>query len=58
MTAQRSDDLLILLQDAGLDFVPVGGVAAIAHGSARSTKDLDIVVKFDEENLKILLAAE
>ena len=57
MTAQRSDDLLILLQDAGLDFVVVGGVAAIAHGSARSTKDLDIVVKFDEENLKILLDA-
>ena len=57
MTAQRSDDLLILLQDAGLDFVVVGGVAAIAHGSARSTKDLDIVAKFNEESLQILLDA-
>ncbi len=33
MTTQRTDELLILLQDAGLDFVVVGGVAAIAHGS-------------------------
>jgi predicted nucleotidyltransferase len=57
VTTQRSDELLILLQDAGLEFVVVGGVAAIAHGSTRSTKDLDVVAEFSEESLRVLLEA-
>ena len=34
--------LLRRLNDAGVDFVVIGGVAAIAHGSARMTLDLDV----------------
>jgi predicted nucleotidyltransferase len=55
--AQRSDDLLALLHHAGFEFVIVGGVAAIAHGATRSTKDLDVVAPFTTENLRRLLDA-
>jgi hypothetical protein len=35
----------------------IGGAAAIAHGSARLTQDLDIVYERSPENLKRLVAA-
>jgi Nucleotidyl transferase AbiEii toxin, Type IV TA system len=38
----------------GVDFVVVGGYAAIAHGAARLTHDLDICYAPDPENLKAL----
>jgi predicted nucleotidyltransferase len=57
VSAQRSDDLLTLLQDAGFEFVVVGGVAAIAHGATRSTRDLDVVAPFTPANLQRLLDA-
>ena len=40
------------LEKAGVRFLVVGGVAAIAHGVVRYTNDLDLVMAFDEENLK------
>jgi predicted nucleotidyltransferase len=43
--------LLGQLIAAGVDFVVVGGVAAIAHGSAHFTQDLDISYAPDDENL-------
>jgi predicted nucleotidyltransferase len=54
---QRTQELLVALQDAGFEFVVVGGVAAIAHGATRSTKDLDVVAPFTVDNLERLLAA-
>jgi predicted nucleotidyltransferase len=47
-------ELLRRLVDGGVDFVVVGGVAAIAHGSASFTQDLDISYAPDEENLERL----
>jgi hypothetical protein len=38
-------------------FIVVGGAAAIAHGSARLTQDLDIVYQRSQENLDRLVAA-
>jgi len=38
-------------------FIVVGGAAAIAHGSARLTQDLDIVYERTSENLERLVAA-
>jgi hypothetical protein len=35
--------LLRRLQEEGVDFIVVGGVAAVAHGSARLTQDLDVI---------------
>ncbi len=46
--------LLEVLADTGVEFVLVGGLAAIAHGSARLTQDVDIVYARDEENLERL----
>ncbi|WP_257462486.1 nucleotidyltransferase [Archangium lipolyticum] len=53
---QRTPELLCLLLDAGVEFVLIGGVAAIAHGSATFTQDCDITAPFTEENLARLLA--
>jgi predicted nucleotidyltransferase len=43
--------LLRRLVDGGVDFVVVGGVAAVARGSAAFTQDLDISYAPDQENL-------
>ena len=44
-------ELLRSLVSAEVEFVIVGGVAAAAHGSSRSTQDLDIVYDRRAENL-------
>lgn len=54
---QQTDRLLALLQDAGVDFVVVGGVAAISHGAATLTRDLDVAAPFTSENLGRLMTA-
>ena len=46
--------LLQQLVDGGVEFVVVGGIAAIAHGSAFFTGDLDITYAPDDENLERL----
>lgn len=40
--------------DAGIDFVVIGGFAAIAHGSVQVTRDLDICYSPDAPNLEAL----
>lgn len=54
---QRTPELLRLLLDTGVEFVLIGGVAAIAHGSATFTQDCDITAPFTEHNLTRLMAA-
>jgi hypothetical protein len=46
--------MLRRLDAAGVEFVVVGGIAAIAHGSPRFTFDLDIVFATNEANLERL----
>jgi predicted nucleotidyltransferase len=46
--------MLRRLDAAGVDFVVVGGIAAVAHGSPQFTRDLDIVFANDEANLQRL----
>jgi hypothetical protein len=48
------DALLGALAGAGVDFVVVGGIAAVMHGSARITQDLDIAYAKTPENLTAL----
>jgi len=43
--------LLRRLVEGGVDFVVIGGVAAVARGSAQFTQDLDIAYAPDQENL-------
>lgn len=42
------------LNAAGLKFVVVGGLAVIRHGAVRATKDVDIAVSMEAENLAVL----
>ena len=46
--------MLRRLDAAGVEFVVIGGIAAIAHGSPQITQDLDIVFATDEANLERL----
>jgi hypothetical protein len=61
MTAERVpldiDRLLATLERHEVDFLLVGGVAAIAHGALRPTDDLDCLVRRSGENLARLAAA-
>lgn len=41
--------MLAGLDQAGVRFVVVGGVAVIGHGVVRATKDLDVVVGTDDD---------
>ncbi len=43
--------LLGELVAAGVDFVVVGGLAVIAHGYVRTTKDVDVVYRTTHENI-------
>ncbi len=49
--------LLAALGRNKVDFIVVGGAAAIAHGSARLTQDLDVVYSRAPENLDRLVTA-
>ena len=51
------ESLLRALGEAGVEFIVVGGVAAVAHGSARLTQDLDVVYSRSEVNIERLAAA-
>jgi hypothetical protein len=50
----RPAQLVRRLVEAGVDFVVIGGYAAIAHGSAQITRDLDICYSEDAANLEAL----
>jgi hypothetical protein len=49
--------LLQALNNHRVEYIVVGGVAALAHGSARLTQDLDILYRRSPENLDRLVAA-
>jgi hypothetical protein len=44
-----------VLVDGGVDFVLCGGVACILHGVARATRDLDLRVALETDNLARLI---
>jgi predicted nucleotidyltransferase len=48
------EEILRRLTERGVDFVVIGGIAAVLWGSARMTYDLDICFATDEANLKAL----
>jgi predicted nucleotidyltransferase len=50
------DELLRRLADADVDFVVVGGLALNAWGVIRGTKDVDVVVSPEIENLRQVAA--
>lgn len=50
------EKLLVLLAEADVRFVVVGGVAVTLHGYVRLTEDVDLLVDDDPRNLECLLA--
>jgi len=50
-------DIFEVLVRRGVDFVVIGGVAVIGHGSRRVTQDVDFVASTDADNLARLEAA-
>lgn len=53
---QDFNRLLHRLADSGLDFVVIGGFAAVTHGSTLVTRDLDICALLTQENVEKLRA--
>jgi predicted nucleotidyltransferase len=49
--------LLQRIADAGIDFVIVGGFAAVTHGSSYVTRDIDLCLMLSEENIAHLRQA-
>jgi hypothetical protein len=56
-TPLHAGPLLRTLVEHGVDFVVVGGMAGLAHGSAYPTYDLDIAYARDRGNVARLVAA-
>lgn len=50
----NAEEMLRRLTAAGVDFVVIGGIALVLHGSARLTRDLDIAFAADRANLEAL----
>lgn len=50
----HADEILRRLTTRGVDYVVIGGIAAILHGSAQATYDLDICYATDDGNLNAL----
>jgi predicted nucleotidyltransferase len=49
--------LLRLLATHGVEFIIIGGAAAVLHGSSRLTEDLDVVYRRSPENIARLVQA-
>ena len=49
-----ASSILGVLTVAGVDFVVIGGIAAVLHGSARVTQDLDVCFGTSPGNLRAL----
>jgi len=49
------EKLLVLLADAHVDFVLVGGLAVTLQGYVRFTEDVDLLVDSDPDNIRCLL---
>ena len=47
--------LIRKLSQGNVEYIIVGGAAAIGHGSARLTSDLDVVYRRTEENISLLV---
>jgi predicted nucleotidyltransferase len=50
----NAEEILRRLVERGVEFVVIGGIAAVLHGSARNTFDLDICFATDDANLVAL----
>jgi len=57
MTPGNFEQFLPRLSSCGVKYILIGGGAAIVHGLARATYDVDIIYERSPENLAALVAA-
>lgn len=57
MSATQHLELLAVLASYGVDFVVIGGTAAVLHGAPYTTFDVDVVYARTPDNIDRLLAA-
>ena len=53
---EEHQEFIFKLLDAGVEFILIGGYAVIFHGYGRTTGDMDLWMKPDNENKKKLIA--
>ncbi len=51
MEVRSVEEVVRALNDAGVRYIIVGGVAVNAHGFVRMTRDLDLVIQLDRQNI-------
>ena len=51
------EKLLPILTEAGVEFILIGGLAGVVHGSARATYDVDVLYSRTKENMQRLADA-
>ncbi len=52
MRVDQLEQVFRALNQAGVRYIVVGGLAVIAHGYMRYTKDVDLVMAFEPQNLR------
>lgn len=52
MERRTVESIVRALNDAGVRYLIVGGLAVVAHGYVRLTVDVDLILDFREENLR------
>ncbi|OGS39943.1 MAG: hypothetical protein A2506_12225 [Elusimicrobia bacterium RIFOXYD12_FULL_66_9] len=57
MEKQSFETILRALDQAGVRYLIVGGLAVVAHGFVRFTADLDLILDLEPQNLKMALPA-
>ena len=57
VTPSDFEAIFTALQQAGIRYLVVGGVAVVLHGHARFTADLDLVVALDPDNARAAMEA-
>ncbi len=57
MEVSNLEQIFGALQSAEVRYLLVGGLAVIAHGYVRTTKDVDLVVALEPENVRRAMAA-
>src|SRR5262249_11794917 len=57
MMPEDLKELLRAFNDHGVKYLIVGGYAFAVHADPRATKDLDILIRSDEENSKAVFRA-
>lgn len=57
MTATSIEEILVLLARGQVEFVIIGGVASMAHGTARVTYDVDVCYRRTLDNIERLCRA-